>query len=128
MAIGYALANSIMIDAPEGLIIVDVTETVESGREIFTEFRKISKKPVKAIIYTHQHPDHTWGAKVCTINYFDRLNSFQLTHNAWRRFYATKTNRIATDATPRYAASHQVLLCLLKRISLKNGIKIEKHC
>ena len=86
MAIGYALANSIMIDAPEGLIIVDVTETVESGREIFTEFRKISRKPVKAIIYTHQHPDHTWGAKVCMIHYFDRRHSFHLTHTSMASF------------------------------------------
>ena len=80
MAIGYALANSIMIDAPEGLIIVDVTETVESGLEIFTEFRKISKKPVKAIIYTHQHPDHTWGAKVCMIHR-DQRHSFHVKTN-----------------------------------------------
>ena len=71
MAIGYALGNSIMIDAPEGLIIVDVTETVESGRQIFAEFRKISKKPVKAIVYTHQHPDHTWGAKVHIVKYLN---------------------------------------------------------
>ena len=74
MAIGYALGNSIMVDAPEGLIIVDVTETVESGRQVFAEFRKISKKPVKAIVYTHQHPDHTWGAKV--------LYTILLSHNS----------------------------------------------
>ncbi|CAH1789668.1 unnamed protein product [Owenia fusiformis] len=63
VAIGFALANSIMLEAPEGLIIVDVTETVESGRNVLKAFREISDKPIKALIYTHNHADHTCGAK-----------------------------------------------------------------
>ena len=64
VAIGFALANSIMLEAPDGLIIVDVTESYESGKEVFAAFREISKKPVKAIIYTHNHADHIYGGKV----------------------------------------------------------------
>ncbi|XP_045193828.2 linear primary-alkylsulfatase-like [Mercenaria mercenaria] len=63
MAIGYALANSIMIIGPDGIIIVDVTESYDSAKEIFAEFRKITNKPVTDIIYTHNHADHTYGAK-----------------------------------------------------------------
>ncbi|KAJ8310147.1 LOW QUALITY PROTEIN: hypothetical protein KUTeg_012012 [Tegillarca granosa] len=64
VAIGYALGNSIMVIAPDGLIIVDVTESVDASKKIFEEFRKISTKPVKTIVYTHYHHDHIMGAKI----------------------------------------------------------------
>jgi alkyl sulfatase BDS1-like metallo-beta-lactamase superfamily hydrolase len=62
-AVGYALANSIMIEGRDGMIIVDVTESVDSAKAILAEFRKITDKPVKAVVYTHNHTDHTMGVK-----------------------------------------------------------------
>ena len=64
MAMGYALANSMLIEAPDGAIIVDVTETMKSGARAFAALREVSRSPVKAIIYTHNHADHVFGAKV----------------------------------------------------------------
>ena len=64
LAIGYALANVIMIEGDDGLIIVDTTESRLAAEQIKAEFDKISTKPVKAIIYTHSHPDHVNGAAV----------------------------------------------------------------
>lgn len=64
MAIGYGLANSIMIIGKTGVVIVDVTESYEAAAEIFEEFRKITDKPVTDIVYTHNHADHVHGAKV----------------------------------------------------------------
>ncbi len=61
VAIGYALANSIMIEGTDGVIIVDTTESLESARAIKAEFDKLTQKPVKAIIYTHNHADHIFG-------------------------------------------------------------------
>jgi len=63
-AIGFGLANSIMIEGVDGLIIVDTMESCEAAEDVLTEFRKISDKPVKAIIYTHNHADHIFGAEV----------------------------------------------------------------
>jgi len=62
-AVGYAIANSIMIEGDDGIIIVDVTESLESAQEVMAEFRKITDKPVKALIYTHNHADHVFGAR-----------------------------------------------------------------
>jgi alkyl sulfatase BDS1-like metallo-beta-lactamase superfamily hydrolase len=64
VAIGYGIANSIMIEGRDGVIIVDTMTTMEEADEVLAEFRKITSKPVKAIIYTHSHPDHVFGAEV----------------------------------------------------------------
>lgn len=61
-AVGFGLANSIMIEGDDGLIIVDTMETNEEAATVLEAFRKISPKPVKAIIYTHNHADHVMGA------------------------------------------------------------------
>jgi alkyl sulfatase BDS1-like metallo-beta-lactamase superfamily hydrolase len=63
VAIGYGIANSIMIEGDEGVIIVDTMTTMEEAAEVLAEFRKITSKPIKAIIYTHSHPDHVFGAE-----------------------------------------------------------------
>lgn len=63
VAIGYALANSILLEGDDGLVIVDVTESVETARDVYTAFRRISDKPIKAIIYTHNHADHVFGGR-----------------------------------------------------------------
>ncbi|MDT8273048.1 MAG: alkyl/aryl-sulfatase, partial [Desulfomonilia bacterium] len=64
VAIGYGLANCTMIEGNDGIIIVDTLESREVAMEVFSEFRKITDKPVKAIIYTHNHVDHIFGADV----------------------------------------------------------------
>ena len=64
MAIGYAIANSILIEAPEGAIIVDTTESMDAGREIYAAFRNITSLPIKVIVYTHNHADHMYGTAV----------------------------------------------------------------
>jgi alkyl sulfatase BDS1-like metallo-beta-lactamase superfamily hydrolase len=61
VAVGYDLANSIMIEGDDGIIIVDTLSTYESAKKVISEFRKITDKPVKAIIYTHGHLDHVHG-------------------------------------------------------------------
>jgi len=61
VAVGYDLANSIMIEGNDGIIIVDTLSTYEDAKEVIAEFRKITDKPVKAIIYTHGHLDHVHG-------------------------------------------------------------------
>lgn len=65
-AVGYGIANATMIVGQDGLIIVDTTESVTAAKGLLAEFRKITDKPVKAIIYTHNHSDHTMGVKAFT--------------------------------------------------------------
>ena len=51
VAIGYGLANSILIVGDTGNIIIDTTDDPELGKQINLEFKKISNLPNKAIIY-----------------------------------------------------------------------------
>ena len=65
-AVGFGLANSIMIEGDDGLIIVDTMESLQEAREVLAEFRKISDKPIKAIIYTPQpHRPHFRRPGLC---------------------------------------------------------------
>ncbi len=60
-AVGFGGANSILIEGDDGIVIVDAMGSVEAGERVMSAFRKITDKPLKAIIYTHNHGDHTFG-------------------------------------------------------------------
>ena len=62
VAVGYSVSNVSMIVGDDGVVIVDTGMMGEAAERIAKEFRKISDKPVKAIIFTHSHGDHTGGA------------------------------------------------------------------
>ena len=63
-AVGYGLANSVMLVGDGGVVIVDTMESAEAAAPVREEFRRISTAPVAAIIYTHNHADHIFGAGV----------------------------------------------------------------
>jgi alkyl sulfatase BDS1-like metallo-beta-lactamase superfamily hydrolase len=62
IAIGFGIANSIMVEGDNGNIINDASDSVYEAAQIYTNFKKLNPNPVKAIIYTHNHGDHTFGA------------------------------------------------------------------
>jgi len=64
VAVGFGLANSILLEGNDGVVIVDTMESAEAAAPVKAAFDKITSKPVKAIIYTHYHTDHIFGARV----------------------------------------------------------------
>ena len=61
-AVGYSVSNVSMIVGDDGVVIVDTGMMSEAAKKISQELAKLSDKPVKAIIFTHSHGDHTRGA------------------------------------------------------------------
>src|SRR5258706_3482055 len=64
VAVGFSNANSVLIEGEGGSIVVDTTSDLEDAKDVKAEFAKLSTAPVRAIIYTHSHPDHTGGGGV----------------------------------------------------------------
>jgi alkyl sulfatase BDS1-like metallo-beta-lactamase superfamily hydrolase len=64
VAIGYGLANSVLLEGRDGVVIVDTMESYETGQAVKRAFDTITRKPVRALIYTHFHADHIFGAQV----------------------------------------------------------------
>jgi alkyl sulfatase BDS1-like metallo-beta-lactamase superfamily hydrolase len=60
-AVGFGIANSIMVEGDECVFIVDVMGSMETAKEVKAEFDKITQKPIAALIYTHNHADHVMG-------------------------------------------------------------------
>ena len=96
VAIGYGLANSILIAGDSGNIIIDTTEDPQLASEINAEFKKISNLPNEAIIYTHSHVDHWRGAPG-----FMEENTKVYAHKTFERGFFKSNNLLRPILTER---------------------------
>lgn len=71
-AVGYNLANTILLVGPTGeIVVVDTLGDVGTAQQVLADAKKLGylkagpddKLPIKAIIYTHNHIDHTAGVE-----------------------------------------------------------------
>ena len=67
-AVGFTPANVSMIVGDDGIILVDTGMSPPHAMAVNQAFREITDLPVKGIIYTHGHGDHTGGASVFVSN------------------------------------------------------------
>lgn len=63
IAVGFGIANSIMVEGNGGNIIIDSADSTSEASEIYSLFKEKNSNPIKAVIYTHNHGDHTFGAE-----------------------------------------------------------------
>lgn len=64
MAFGYEYSNFAFIEGDDGVIVIDAGWYPGRVQPAINDYRKITDKPVQAIIYTHVHADHTGGSKL----------------------------------------------------------------
>jgi glyoxylase-like metal-dependent hydrolase (beta-lactamase superfamily II) len=55
-------ANAGFIITDEGVVVIDTLGTPKLGRRLVNTIRCVTDKPIKYLIVTHNHPDHTYGA------------------------------------------------------------------
>jgi len=77
VAVGYSASNVILIQCNDGSIVVDTSTDPTAARTITTAFGNLLGLRVRAIIYTHSHPDHTGGARVFAGNDHPEIYSHQ---------------------------------------------------
>ena len=66
LAYGWDITSPMMVVGDDGVIIIDPPMALEAGVEILAAFRRVTDKPVKAIVYTHNHIDHVAAVKAFT--------------------------------------------------------------
>jgi len=60
---GYLFGNTTAIRTEAGLVLVD-TGSRETASQALAALRRWDGSPVHAVVYTHGHIDHTWGARL----------------------------------------------------------------
>jgi glyoxylase-like metal-dependent hydrolase (beta-lactamase superfamily II) len=56
-----AAGNVPLIEQADGVVLVDSGESIGYGRRVVAYVRSLTDKPVKAVLLTHWHGDHTLG-------------------------------------------------------------------
>jgi len=66
------IINMHAVETPNGLVIYDTGDNLHEGQQFYDALRKVTNKPIKAIIYSHEH--YTHGAQVYLDNEKNRGN------------------------------------------------------
>src|SRR5947209_2159284 len=98
VAVGYAISNMTMVVGTDGVILIDCLETEEVARQALGDLRKVSDKPIKALIYTHSHPDHISGVRGLLDP--SEIESGQVAVYAHERLAATKLGNPSLGLMP----------------------------
>jgi glyoxylase-like metal-dependent hydrolase (beta-lactamase superfamily II) len=61
---GYASNNMGFVVTDEGVVVIDTGMTPELGQKFLDDIREHTDQPVRYVIFTHYHYDHTDGASV----------------------------------------------------------------
>ncbi|MGR3304299.1 MAG: alkyl sulfatase dimerization domain-containing protein, partial [Candidatus Scalindua sp.] len=67
-----------VIEGEKGLILYDTGDDIEEAQEIIKLVKKISKKPIRTVIYSHAH--YPFGTKAITDAYGDDITVIGLLH------------------------------------------------
>jgi len=54
--------NAGFVVTPEGVVAIDSLGSPKLGRRLVATIRKVTDKPIRYLILTHNHPDHSYGA------------------------------------------------------------------
>lgn len=56
--------NAGFVVTPAGVVVIDALASPGEGRVLLRTIRSVTREPVRFLILTHHHPDHTFGAVV----------------------------------------------------------------
>ena len=57
----YVGSNSVFLVTDDGVLVIDTREHPRLGQDLIARIRKVTDKPIKWVINSHFHGDHTFG-------------------------------------------------------------------
>lgn len=114
-AVGYAIANIIFVVGDDGIVVVDATEAVSAAKRIYEDFCAIDPRhaelPIKAVVYTHNHSDHTGGVRAFVDEAALEAGSVEIiAHSSLMETVINNANLVAPILGARSAYSFGTLL------------------
>ena len=121
VAVGYGLANSIMVIGEDENFVIDTMGGMETAERILNDFASYSDNPVTTIAYTHFHADHTLGAQVFLDRYPNLdVISHETTIEEFEKFFGIKRDIIGARSGKMFG-----LILQNKDKAESNGIGIK---
>src|ERR1051326_2995632 len=96
---GKAGSNAGFVVGSNGVVVIDTFEGMEPARALLAEIRKITKLPIRFVVNTHYHLDHTGGNAV-----FSEAGATILAHKNLRAWLRTENLKFFRDPKPEQKA------------------------
>ena len=123
VAIGYGLANSILVLGNTQSLVVDTMGGIETANRVIDDLDIPSNKPVTTLAYTHFHADHTLGAQAFVDQFsIENVISHETTIAEIRDFFGIKRDLISERSLKMFGS---ILQEKDKTTSSGIGIKLE---
>src|SRR6056300_872811 len=123
VAVGYGLANSILVLGNSQSLVVDTMGGIETASRVITDLNIPSDKPVTSLAYTHFHADHTLGAQAFVDQFsIENVISHETTVAEIRDFFGIKRDLISERSLKMFGS---ILQEKDKTSSSGIGIKLE---
>lgn len=116
---GFCVANAGLIAAPAGLTAIDALFTPRMTRAFLTEAGRVSNAPLRRLIDTHHHVDHTFG------NQFfagAEIIAHALTRAEMQRV-GLPIERL-TEAAPHFARDLQEIVLTLPTVTYEGSMTV----
>ena len=123
VAVGYGLANSILVLGNSQSLVVDTMGGIETASRVIADLNVPSDKPVTTLAYTHFHADHTLGAQAYVDQFpIENVISHETTVTEIRDFFGIKRDLISERSLKMFGS---ILQEKDKTSSSGIGIKLE---
>ncbi len=112
-------ANCVAVAADAGVLLVDTLLSPWHARRVEQALRQKTDRPVRLVLLTHSHADHTWGAV-----HFVRQGALLVSHRACReRMAADHPGQLAARrAQPEAAELLGEVVLVLPSVTFDEGV------